>query len=153
MMETSGKYDILGGDEDRNYPAKNYDQPMIQNPKLWLTSKDDNSHCLCSARWFWLWMRYLPTSEFLQLYFGNSMMMMMMMMIAMETLTRGFNHTSTMVKVWPGHNFSSSEMTKRVCIKANSDFLEPTRWAFDVSSGISARLTSLSYCKLSFLMQ
>ena len=46
--------------------------------------------------------------------------------------------TSTMSKVWPGHSFSSSDMTKRVWINANSDFLEPTRWLFNVSSGISS---------------
>ena len=106
----------------------------IQNPKLWLSSEDDNSHCLCCARWFWLWRRYLPQSAFLELCFGINMMMMMM-----ETVTTGSNHTSTIVKVWPGQSFSSSDMTKRVCIKASSDFLEPTRWVFDVSSGISAR--------------
>ena len=51
-------------------------------------------------------------------------------------------HTSTIVKVCPGQSFSSSEMTKRVWIKASSDFLDPTRWAFNVSSGIlSARFT------------
>ena len=51
-------------------------------------------------------------------------------------------HTSTIVKVCPGQSFSSSEMTKRVWISASSDFLDPTRWAFNVSSGIlSARFT------------
>ena len=54
-----------------------------------------------------------------------------------------------MSKVWPGQSFSSSDMTKRVWIKANSDFLEPTRWLFNVSSGISSERINPVHLKLS----
>ena len=57
--------------------------------------------------------------------------------------------TSTTSKVWPGQSFSSSDMTKRVWIKANSDFLEPTRWLFNVSSGISSERINPVHLKLS----
>ena len=57
--------------------------------------------------------------------------------------------TSTTSKVWPGQSFSSSDMTKRVWINANSDFLEPTRWLFNVSSGISSERINPVHLKLS----
>ena len=57
--------------------------------------------------------------------------------------------TSTMSNVWPGHSFSSSDMTKRVWINANSDFLEPTRWLFNVSSGISSERINPVHLSLS----
>ena len=57
--------------------------------------------------------------------------------------------TSTTSKVCPGHSFSSSDMTKRVWINANSDFLEPTRWLFNVSSGISSERINPVHLSLS----
>ena len=57
-----------------------------------------------------------------------------------------------MSKVWPGHSFSSSDMTKRVWINANSDFLEPTRWLFNVSSGISSERINPVHLKLSLTL-
>ena len=57
--------------------------------------------------------------------------------------------TSTISKVWPGQSFSSSDMTKRVWINANSDFLEPTRWLFNVSSGISSERINPVHLSLS----
>ena len=57
--------------------------------------------------------------------------------------------TSTTSKVWPGQSFSSSDMTKRVWINANSDFLEPTRWLFNVSSGISSERINPVHLSLS----
>ena len=57
--------------------------------------------------------------------------------------------TSTTSKVWPGQSFSSSDMTKRVWINANSDFLEPTRWLFNMSSGISSERINPVHLSLS----